>query len=113
MLEMWTDVTRGRMAEIERRTGRYPTDLTDEEWARIAPLLPGPRGTGRRRETDLREVLNAVRCLVRIGCGWRMLPKDFAELPPVSPGQSGMIMEGPSLCLGTCLCKMRTDPASR
>ncbi|WP_430765267.1 transposase, partial [Rhodothalassium salexigens] len=39
---MWTPRTRGRMAEIERKTKRYPTDLTDEEWARIEPLLPGP-----------------------------------------------------------------------
>lgn len=65
------------MAEIERKTKRYPTDLTDEEWARVAPFLPGPARTGRRREVDLREVLNAIRYLVRTGCGWRMLPKDF------------------------------------
>ena len=65
------------MAEIERKTKRYPTDLTDEDWARIEPLLPGPGHTGRRREVDLREVLNAIRYLVRTGCGWRMLPKDF------------------------------------
>jgi len=65
------------MAEIERKTKRYPTDLTDEEWARIEPLLPTPGRTGRRREVDLREVLNAIRYLVRTGCGWRMLPKDF------------------------------------
>lgn len=65
------------MAEIERKTKRYPTDLTDEEWARIAPFLPQPNPAGRPRETDLREVLNAIRYLVRTGCGWRMLPKDF------------------------------------
>lgn len=65
------------MAAIERKTKRYPTDLTDEEWAKIEPLLPGPGRTGRRREVDLREVLNAIRYLVRTGCGWRMLPKDF------------------------------------
>jgi hypothetical protein len=38
---MWTPATRGRMAEIEKKTKRYPTDLTDEEWARIEPFLPG------------------------------------------------------------------------
>lgn len=65
------------MAEIERKTKRYPTDLTDEEWAKIEPLLPGSGRTGRRREVDLREVLNAIRYLARTGCGWRMLPKDF------------------------------------
>ncbi len=65
------------MARIEGKTKRYPTDLTDEEWARIGRLLPGPQCTGRPRATDLGEVLNAIRYLVRTGCGWRMLPKDF------------------------------------
>jgi transposase len=65
------------MAEIERKTKRYPTDLTDEEWARVEPFLPKPAKKGRRREVDFREVLNAIRYLARTGCGWRMLPKDF------------------------------------
>lgn len=65
------------MAEIERKTKRYPTDLTDAEWAHVEPFLPKPERTGRRREVDLREVLNAIRYLARTGCGWRMLPKDF------------------------------------
>ena len=77
MLFMWTEKTRGRMAEIERKTKRYPTDLTDEEWAGIEPFLPRPARTGRRREVDLREVVNAIRYVARTGCGWRMLPKDF------------------------------------
>ena len=74
---MWTQATRGRMAEIERQTKRYPTDLTDEEWAKVEPVMPKPARTGRQREVDLREVLNAIRYLTRTGCGWRMLPKDF------------------------------------
>ena len=65
------------MAEIERKTKRYPTDLTNEEWATVEPFLPPPAKTGRQREVDLREVLNAIRYLARTGCGWRMLPKDF------------------------------------
>jgi len=65
------------MAEIERKAKRYPTDLTDEEWARIEPLLPKPAKTGRQREVDLREVLNAIRYMARSGGGWRMLPRDF------------------------------------
>jgi transposase len=65
------------MAEIERKTKRYPTDLTDEEWAKIEPLLPKPARTGRRREFDFREILNAIRYMARSGGGWRMLPKDF------------------------------------
>ena len=62
------------MAETERKTKRCPTDLTDAGWARIAPLLAAPHRRGRPRRTDLREALNAICCLVRTGCGWRMLP---------------------------------------
>lgn len=65
------------MAAIERKTKRYPTDLTDEEWATVEPLLPRRSKRGRPREVDLREIMDAVRYLVRAGCGWRMLPKDF------------------------------------
>ncbi len=76
-LAMWTKETRARAAAIEKRTKRHPTDLTDEERAVVAPLLPQPAKRGRKRETDLREALNAIRYLARTGCGWRMPPKDF------------------------------------
>ena len=65
------------MADIEKKTKRYPSDLTDEEWERIAPFLPPPAKKGRKPEVDLREVLNAIRYMARSGGGWRMLPKDF------------------------------------
>lgn len=71
------------MAEIERKAKRYPTDLTDEEWAKIEPFLPRPARRGRRRAVDLREVLNAIRYMARSGGGWRMLPKDFPPWPTV------------------------------
>jgi transposase len=65
------------MAAIEKKTRRYPTDMTDEEWSQVEPLLPKRGRTGRRRRIDLREVLNAIRYLARTGCGWRMLPVNF------------------------------------
>ena len=65
------------MAAIERKTKRYPSDLTDEEWERIAPLLPKPSRRGRKPGVAMREVLNAIRYMTRSGGGWRMLPKDF------------------------------------
>jgi len=55
----------------------YPTDLTDEQWNLVAPLLPDARPGGRPRKTDLREVLNALFYLVRSGCQWRMIPHEF------------------------------------
>ena len=80
---MWTRESRGRMAEIAGKTRRYPTDLTEEEWQRIKPLLPKVAGRGRKPKTDLREVLNAIRYMARSGGGWRMLPKDFPPWPTV------------------------------
>lgn len=67
------------MAKIAKKTKRYPSDLTDEEWERIAPLMPKPGRRGRPREVEFREVINAVRYLVRSGGGWRMLPVHFGH----------------------------------
>jgi hypothetical protein len=55
------------MAKIEKKTKRYPSDLTDEEWARIEPFLPCASKSGRPIEVDLREVLNAIRYVARSG----------------------------------------------
>ena len=65
------------MARIEKKTKRYPSDLTDEEWSSVEPYLPKAGRAGSPRRTDLREVLNAIRYLVRSGCEWRMLPVHF------------------------------------
>lgn len=55
----------------------YPTDLTDEQWEVIEPMIPPAKPGGRRREADMREVMNAVFYLNRGGCAWRALPHDF------------------------------------
>jgi putative transposase len=65
------------MAKIEKKTKRYPSDLTEEEWSAMEPLMPAASATGRRRQTDFREILNAIRYMVRSGCEWRMLPVHF------------------------------------
>ena len=57
----------------------YPTDLTDDEWRRMEPLIPDAKPGGRPRGVDVREIVNAVRYLLRAGCAWRLLPHD---LPP-------------------------------
>src|SRR5437667_2331008 len=62
------------------RTQSYPSDVTDEQWASIEPHIPVYPG-GRPRKTDLRDVVDAIFYLVRTGCQWRYLPKDF---PPKS-----------------------------
>jgi len=55
----------------------YPTDLTDEQWKLIEPLIPPARPGGRPRKVDMREVINAILYLNRAGCAWRLLPRDF------------------------------------
>jgi len=57
----------------------YPSDLTDDQWSLLAPLLPPERtdGLGRPREADLREIVNAILYLNRTGCQWDMLPHDL------------------------------------
>jgi putative transposase len=56
---------------------RYPTDLTDEQWALIEPLLPRAKPGGRPRTTDLREVVNALFYQARTSCQWDFLPHDL------------------------------------
>ena len=75
---MWTAADRERYG----RDGlRYPSDLTDAEWALIAPLIrPAKRG-GRRRSVVVREVMNGLLYVLETGCQWRHLPRD---LPPRS-----------------------------
>ncbi len=74
----WTAATRG---DYVRPSGSYASDVTDREWALIAPLLPAARAGGRPRTTCLRRTVNAIFYLLQAGCQWRMLPRDF---PPRS-----------------------------
>ena len=60
-------------------TKTYPSDLRDEEWALLDPLIPRARKAGRPEKYPKRAILNAIFYLVRSGCAWRMLPSD---LPP-------------------------------
>ena len=59
----------------------YPSDLTDEQWQLLEPLLPPAKPGGRPRTTDIRKVVNGNLYLVRSGCSRRLLPHDF---PPWS-----------------------------
>ncbi len=77
---MWTEITRRK---YEREGQRYASDLTDAEWAVIAPHMPAVKRLGRPRETELRSVLDAILYIARTGCQWRMLPKDFPPFTTV------------------------------
>jgi putative transposase len=56
---------------------RYPTDLSDDEWHCISPHLPEPAGWGRPRLHGLRAILDAIFYVLKSGCPWRLLPRDF------------------------------------
>jgi putative transposase len=73
---VWTNEQ--RKAHKPRGEG-YASDVSDEEWAIIEPMIPPARTGGRKRGTDMREVFNAIRYVDRAGCQWRLLPKD---VPP-------------------------------
>ena len=55
----------------------YPSDLTNEQWSIIEPLIPPAEPGGRHRKVNMREVVNGVLYLNRTGCSWRMLPHEF------------------------------------
>ena len=57
----------------------YPSDVTDEQWQLVGRMIPPALPGGRRREVDMREILNGILYLNRTGCSWRQLPHD---LPP-------------------------------
>ncbi len=57
----------------------YSSDLTDEEWALLAPFIPPAQPGGRPRTTDMREVLDAIFYILRSGCAWRLLPHEFPK----------------------------------
>lgn len=75
---MWTVENRGR---YNRDHLRYPSDVTEEEWAEIAPLIPLARRGGRKRTVNIRAVFNGLLYALSTGCQWRAIPKDF---PPRS-----------------------------
>lgn len=62
-------------------TSSYPSDVTNEQWAWMEPLLPPAPTGGRPRKTNMRDVMDAIFYILRTGCQWRYLPKDF---PPKS-----------------------------
>ena len=72
-------------APLSERGLRYPSDLTDAEWALVEPMIPPAKRGGRRREVNVREVLNAIFYVLSTGCQWQALPKD---LPPKSTAHS-------------------------
>jgi len=77
---MWTATTRPHHSRDQLR---YGSDLTDAEWEIIAAFMPPPAKTGRPRLWSMREIVSAIFYVLRAGCPWRMLPKDFPPMTTV------------------------------
>ncbi len=75
---MWTKENR---PIYNRDHLRYPSDLTDEEWSLIEPLIPPAKPGGGKRRVNMRELINGLLYILSTGCQWRYIPKDF---PPKS-----------------------------
>jgi transposase len=71
---MWTAENRPR---YNRDKLRYPSDLTDEEWALAEPLIPPGKRGGGKRTVVMREVVNGLMYILSTGCQWRAIPKDL------------------------------------
>lgn len=71
---MWTTENRQR---YDRSCLRYPSDLTDAEWALVEPLIPPAKRGGGKRTVNMREVVNGLMYVLSTGCQWRAIPKDF------------------------------------
>jgi len=76
---MWTEE---HQSTYHREVGRFPGDLTDAEWEKLAPLIRSATPGGRPRKTDMRAAMNAIFYLLCTGCPWRYLPRD--GFPPRS-----------------------------
>ncbi len=67
------------MQNQNKKRRKYETDLTDEQWHIIAPLIPKSKPGGRPRSVDAREIIDAIFYLLKSGCTWRLLPNDFPD----------------------------------
>ena len=72
---MWTNENRGR---YDRSKLGYPSDLTDDEWALVAPLIPPAKRGGNKRTVVMRNVVDGLMFILSTGCQWRAIPKDLA-----------------------------------
>jgi putative transposase len=89
---MWTPTTR---AQHSRAGLRYGSDLTDAEWAILAPFLPAKARCGRRRAYPMRELVNAMCYVLRGGIAWRLMPIRSRLGAPSTAGLPGYATMAP------------------
>ena len=103
---MWKAETR---RTYDRKGLRYPTDMTDAEWALARPVVDVPqRGSGQRR-VDLREVLNAVFYILGTGCQWRACRRTC---PRAAPCTTTLFAGSVTARWGVCIMLSTSKPVS-
>ena len=85
---MWTVENRG---SYDRGGLRYPSDVTDDEWAHIAPLIPPAKRGGRKRNVDVRDVVNGLMYILSTGCQWRAMSYVRKLVTELSGGVFGYL----------------------
>src|SRR6476659_5530892 len=96
---MWTTNNRAR---YDRSFLRYPSDLTDDEWALVEPLIPPAKRGGDKRTVIMREVVNGLMYILSTGCQWRAIPKDVRPSMDISICGAGMARS-----IASITCSMR------
>lgn len=103
-LWMWTAENRGR---YDRSRLRYPTDLTDAEWALVEPLIPPAKRGGNKRTASMRAVVDGLMHILGTGCQWAAIPKDLAPRSTVHDYFSLWTWDG---TLAPAPCALRPMP---
>src|SRR5882672_668688 len=88
---MWTSKNRAR---YDRSKLRYPSDLTDDEWGLVEPLIPPGKTGGGKRTVIMREVVNGLMYILSTGCQWRAIPIDSQSVKSAEKGGRSLIRTG-------------------
>ncbi len=91
----------------------YDSELTDEQWCIVEPLIPKTKTKGRPRTTDIREVLNAILYIGRTGCQWRLLPEKYPPRSTIFEYFSNWKHDGTWDLINTTLRELVREKAGR
>ncbi len=106
----WTETARRRYCRDELR---YASNLTDAEWALIAPFMPAPAPRRRPRSVSLRVIVEAISYMLTTGCQWRQIPREFAPFTTVQAYFYRFSRDGTLARINQALVAMARERAGR